>query len=186
MNFLWRGRPPKVAKSTITMPVEKGGLNAPDLIKANKACRISWIGRMLKLKGAVFIRALEKRLSVRLSDLINADFEERWLKNRPIPEFYKQMLVWFRNVCPAKVPECGKEVRQQVIWHNKAVRVGNRTLFHRRLAGAGNRLIDDFVDARGEVLDHQAFSNQHGISSALTRWFIWAGVEPFQLAGNGS
>ena len=92
---------------------------------------------MLKLKGAVFIGVLENKLGVRLNDLINADFDERWLKNRPIPEFYKQMLVWFRSVCPAKVPECGKEARQQVIWHNKALRVDNRTLFHRRLADAG-------------------------------------------------
>ena len=126
----------------------------------------------------VFIRALENRLRVRLSDLINTDFGERWLKSRPIPEFYKQMLVWFRNVCPVKVPDCGKEVRHQVIWHNKAIRVDNRTLFHRRLASAGISLIDDFVDARGAVLDYQAFLNQHGIRINPLVYLGWCRAIP--------
>ena len=54
-SFLWRGRPPKVAKSTITMPIEKGGLNAPDLHLMNRAYRISWLGKLVKLKETLFV-----------------------------------------------------------------------------------------------------------------------------------
>ena len=47
MKFLWRGRPPKVAKNTLYQGNESGGLNLPSLIASNKALRASWVGKII-------------------------------------------------------------------------------------------------------------------------------------------
>ena len=41
MKFVWRGRPPKVAKRTMVLAIEKGGLNLTDVITAYRASRIA-------------------------------------------------------------------------------------------------------------------------------------------------
>ena len=48
MKFVWKGRPPKVAKDTLSMSAENGGLNVPDLLSLNASSRIAWIGRMTR------------------------------------------------------------------------------------------------------------------------------------------
>ena len=190
MSFLWRGRPPKVAKSTITMPVEKGGLNAPDLHLINKASRIAWIGKLIILKEATFVKVLHNRLHATLGNVINVAFDELWLTNRQIPEFYKEMLLWFRSICPAIAPGCGKTVRQQHLWHNKALLVADKTLCNRRLATAGITLIDDIVDAAGVVQSYEAFSIRHGIRINPLLYMGWCRSMPLRwrhlLAGSPS
>ena len=43
MKFIWRGRPPKVAKGTLCQRIEQGGLNAVDTERFHLALRLSWI-----------------------------------------------------------------------------------------------------------------------------------------------
>ena len=178
MSFLWRGRPPKVAKSTITMPVEKGGLNAPDLHLMNRAYRISWLGKLVKLKETLFVKVLQNKLHFTLGNLVNVDIDERWLKNRQIPEFYKEMLIWYRASCPVTEPYCGKSVRQQYIWHNKALIVGGKSLCHKRLADAGITLIDDIVDTVGRIQNYETFSARHGVCINPLVYMGWCQAIP--------
>ena len=62
MKFVWRGRPPKVAKKTVVMPIERGGLKLPDVMASYRANRIAWIRRLAKLQDNAFVKVLQKRL----------------------------------------------------------------------------------------------------------------------------
>ena len=55
----------------------------------------------------------------------------------------------------------GNAIRQQCIWHNKAVKVQGRTLASRAQIDAGVVLINDFVDSEGIILTHEAFTEKH-------------------------
>ena len=161
MNFLWRGRPPKVARRTLSMTVERGGLNAPDLLIMDKASRIAWIGRLMRLSDATFVQVLQKRIRTPLCKLVQINYDEKWILNRQIPEFYKDMLTWFKEVYQTTAPLTGCAIRQQCIWHNKAIHVQGKTLGARSQIEFAVNLIDDFVDGEGSILTYDAFLERH-------------------------
>lgn len=158
MQFVWRGRPPKVALKTLKMSVEKGGLKIPDTVLMDKAYRIAWIGRLMRLQDATFAQVLQERLKLHVRDIVRMDYDDKWMQTVQIPDFYKEMFSWFRGVRLIKEPENGMDIRRQSIWRNNFIRVQNRTLFHKRLAESGVHLIDDFLDSNGAFLSYQAFS----------------------------
>ena len=156
MKFVWRGRPPKVAKDTMTMLVENGGLKLPNVQIMNKSSRIAWVGRMLQLTDNPFVQVLQQKIRLPLNTIVRTDFDERWIASRPIPEFYKEMLVWFKGVQPMVSPTTGKTIRMQSIWHNNVIRVQNRTLASRQMMEQEVVLIDDITDNEGALLTHEA------------------------------
>ena len=44
MKFLWRGRPPKVAKMTLCQGIKAGGLKCPNVMLMYQASRVAWMG----------------------------------------------------------------------------------------------------------------------------------------------
>ena len=114
MKFLWRGRPPKVAKTVLIMDIEKGGIRAPELLIMNRGCRISWLGRMLRQPDAICAQILQKRMRLSLNLVINADFDELWIKHRQIPMFYKEMLMWYKVLEVRAEAITPKAIRQQM------------------------------------------------------------------------
>ena len=178
MRFLWRGRPPKVARSTITMPVGKGGLNVPELQLLNKAWRIAWLGKMVQNKEAIFVKVLQNRLHIAIDKISGIDFDGQWVANRQIPDFYKDMFKWYKTICPATAPQSGKNIRKQHIWHNTALKVGNKTLCSRRLADMGITLLDDMVDATGAIERYHAFTNRHNVRINPLLYMGWCRAIP--------
>ena len=47
-------------------------------------------------------------------------------------------------------PPAGDAPGQQLLWHNKLVKVGGRMISYRRLSVVGVGLVDDIVDAIGD------------------------------------
>ena len=88
-------------------------------------------------------------------------YGKNWIKTRPVPDFYKDVLFWFRETTPIKEPHNGRQVRSQCIWNNVSVCVDRKTLFSRSLYRAGVKYIDDFLDAQGRILSYQGFTELH-------------------------
>ena len=95
MKFVWRGRPPKVARDTLSMKAERGGLKALVLVTMNKANRIAWIGRMIRRQENTFVQALQDRIQASLSDIAQVRYDITRIRARRIPEYYKEMFAWF-------------------------------------------------------------------------------------------
>ena len=179
MKFLWRGRPPKVAKSTITLGIEKGGLKAPDLLIMNKASRIAWIGRLFRLKDLTFVQVLESKIHSSLEASVRSDFDKKWISSRQIPAFYKEMFIWFNEIHQFREPKSGKAIRMQSIWHNMAVKVQGRALVSKSLIETGAPLIDDFVGNDGSILTHLVFCERHpGLSVNPLTYLGWCRAIP--------
>ena len=161
MKFIWRGRPPKVAKNTLSMEVEKGGLKVPDLISINASSRVAWIGRIARQQEATFVKTLQNRLQATICDILHINIDMTWIKSRLIPGFYEEMVTCFKALQLTRQPACGKEVRRQLMWHNLAVQVDRKTLTSGTLYREGIKLIDDFVDEQGNLLSHASFLSQY-------------------------
>ena len=89
------------------------------------------------------------------------NYDKDWVKSRSIAPFYKDALLWFREIVPVKEPAAGIEVRRQCIWNNAAILVGGKMLFSRRTSQAGINYIDDLLDRNGRFLSHQAISDRY-------------------------
>ena len=106
------GRPPKVAKRTLCLPIEKGGLKAPDLTLMNRANRVAWIGRLIRLSEATFVQVLEDRIRAPVGQMVKMNYDVHWIDSRPIPEFYKEMLMWYKELNLIEEPSNVKGIRQ--------------------------------------------------------------------------
>ena len=162
MKFLWRGRPPKVAKRTLIQGIEEGGLKAPDLMLIYRTTRAAWAKRIANARHASFVKILEARMRpLAFIDILKMNYNSYFIDNTHIPYFYKDALRWFRELCPIQDPRNGKDVRKQQIWQNRAIVVGGKPIFHRRLYCKGVKSIDDFLDSNGNLLTYQGFQEKH-------------------------
>ena len=163
MKFLWRGRPPKVARDTMYQKIEAGGLEAPNTMTIYKAMRVSWIGKIVINQEMTFAKVLLERLRIKASDLTQINYHKGWIKLQPIAEFYKEMLIWFREAIPVKVPENGTAVRQQIIWLNKEICIDRKCVLYGRLYNQDIKYIDDFTDSQGRLMKHSDFRERHNV-----------------------
>ena len=156
MKFIWRGRPPKVARSVMRQNVSEGGLNVPDLSMIYKAQRVAWLIPMLKHSGLTFVKVFLQRLHIEaMKDVLCCNYNKKWIKGLSLSSFYRDMLIWYRELIAWKEPRSGKEVRLQMVWHNQAIQVGEKSVHHRALAKKRIRYIDDFMDDSGRLLSYQ-------------------------------
>ena len=82
------------------------------------ANRIAWIRRLAKLQDNAFVKVLQKRLRIKITDLIKIKIDHRWVRSRIVPEFYKEIVVWIDEIDIIKEPDSAQLIRLQPIWHN--------------------------------------------------------------------
>ena len=161
MKFVWRGRPPKVARKTIIMPIESGGLALPDVMASYRANRIAWIRRLAKLQDSAFVKVLQKRLRIKMADLVKTKMDDRWIKRRIVPEFYKEIIAWLNEINIINEPDSAQLIRQQPIWHNAWVNVQGSSLAYREDVEKRLTMIDDIVDNFGNILTYQNYMDSN-------------------------
>ena len=128
MKFLWRGRPPKVAKRTLCQAIKAGGLKCPDVMLMYQASRVAWMGRIERASHLQFSKVFQRRVHTAIRDIAVMNFDRRWVQTLEIPEFYKDMLIWFRDVVPVANPVDGNGVRKQCLWNNVAICIDKKPL----------------------------------------------------------
>ena len=178
MKFVWNKRPPKVAKRTMIMSIDKGGLKLPDMVSILRASRITWIGRLIRFQRSSFAEVIHKRLRVDLNSLCKMKLDMQWVRNRDMPEFYKEMLAWFMELNVIHEPASAQTIRQQPLWHNGWITVQGKSLSWLIDSEVKVPIIDDIVDNQGHILSHQDFVSQHGIRVNVLTYMGWCRAIP--------
>ena len=163
LKFLWRGRPPKVARKTLYQKIEDGGLNAPNILAMYKAMRVAWLGKIVANQEMAFAKVFIEKIKIKACDLTLVNYQRGWINSRPITQYYKEMLIWFMEAVPMKNPQNGIAVRKQIVWHNKEIRIDKEVILNRVLYNKDIKYIDDFTDSRGRLLGYNAFKERHSI-----------------------
>ena len=60
-----------MAKRTIIMTVEKGGLKLPEVATAYRANWIAWMRRLVELQDTGFVKLFQKRIRISVVKLLN-------------------------------------------------------------------------------------------------------------------
>ena len=161
MKFIWRGRPPKVARGTLCQGIKQGGLNAVDVETFFAALQLNWIRRMFIDTEAIWRKILQHRLGeFKLNDLIRIKKCNMSLKGLKIPAFYKDLIDGFHRKC-CKPSDDVLAIRTQSLWHNDDILIGGKTVFFKDMYSAGIRLVDDIINKEGKIMNDNEIRNKY-------------------------
>ena len=162
MNFIWRGRPPKVAQSVICQDVKDGGLGAINVAQFYTALRLTWITRILKCTESTWRVILQSRLGhFDLQDTLRIRKCKTFLQKLKIPGFYKDILLNFQGILQQRSITNAAEVRAQSLWHNDEIKVNGKPVFIRGMYDAGIKIVDDIVDYNGNLMRASEIKRTH-------------------------
>ena len=149
MRFIWRGRPPKVAKRVMWQDVGHGGLNAPCVDAMLKALRITWVRRMHMNRDSSWRCILQAKIGeFQLDDLLRIQKSRLALKSWKIPQFYKDAIWDFQKLNSGTVVN-GTDVKERIVWYNDDILVNARPVFISDMYRAGLKRISDILRPNG-------------------------------------
>ena len=91
MRFIWRGRPPKVAKETLCQNAKEGGLNAVDVERFSVALRLNWVRRIVTEIDSPWRVLLQERVGeFDLTDVLRIKKCKVLLAKMKIPIFIRK------------------------------------------------------------------------------------------------
>lgn len=161
MRFLWRGRPPKVAKNVMWQDIRKGGLNAPCVEAMVKALGVAWVRRMYMTPDSTWRRLIQARIGeFDLDDLLRMRKSQFVLKQWKIPRFYKIAITDFQNINEQEIAT-RRDVRKVIIWNNDEICIDNKPVFHKQLYRAGVKYTADFAKSNGELMSFEDFRHKY-------------------------
>ena len=150
MRFLWRGRPPKVAKKVMWQDISLGGLKAPCVEALIKALQVTWIKRMCTSRGSGWRRLLQGRIGeFDLVDVVRTQRSEYALKRWNIPMFYRIAIIEFQKINEIKLCT-GDDVRKVILWNSDDICINNTSVFNKSLYGAGVKYIGQITNLTGD------------------------------------
>ena len=162
-NFLWKYKTPKVKKSVTIQRIKYGGIKAPDFTSIVKACRVSWIKRLLSDNNAKWKSVLQELVHpISIEHLIQTHLCDKYIDNIHIP-FYRQILRAWNEI--KESPKSSEDYIEQIIWNNKFIQIptgpnkkSKSAIFYPKLYRAGIVRIGDLITENGDILDFKTLS----------------------------
>ena len=155
MQFVWRGRPPKVAKDVLVQDIEQGGLKLIEVEVFVQSIRSAWIRRLYMNQISTWRRIVQARLGeMDIRDLIRGSLCKKEIKKFKIPQFYKNILIEYQGY-NCKLLDNVKSIQQEIIWYNRSIRIGGKTVFIYSLYRHGIKYIDDLTRNNGAFMSLQ-------------------------------
>ena len=162
MKFIWRGRPPKVAMGTLCQNIRHGGLNAVNVAHFYAALRLAWLTRIVTCTNSDWRILLQARLGVfSLNDALKIRKGKYFLNSVLIPEFYRDIMLSFQDICQKTPIGTSAEVRLQSLWYSDEIKVNNLPVFSKRMYDVGLKAINDVTDTNGNIMSVNAIKHKY-------------------------
>ena len=136
-KFLWGSNHEKVKRSILSKKIKDGGLNLTDLDKYIEAINLNWVKRLKSPDKAnwkiipqyYFDQYGENFLLFSMNlDNINSLHNMKTI----LPEFYFEIAnTWIKNRENSLKCENFRNIRQQIIWGNKYIKIDNKCLLYK-------------------------------------------------------
>ena len=155
-KFVWNGKPPKIAKRTLMLPLEKGGVRYMDIVIQERALKIAWVKRIVEGKN----EELQNLVRLAIPDC------ERiiWEANLNIKDIDKIVLtdskgIWgsvLRAWCifNYKEPNTPEEILSQMLWYNSNIQRQGKPYINRNLLNLQLHNMFHIVGFNGHILPY--------------------------------
>ncbi len=147
-SFIW---PKKVhiKHQTIIAPICEGGLRLPDFRCKVKACKATWVKRILNSdKLSHFVRIFG--LPLPFKEMCMFNYNIKYLEDYK-SSFYAQILKYWYEL-QVKTVKTVKDIRTQSIWYNINITINGNPIFNRQLYNRSLVYINDIIDENGRFL----------------------------------
>ena len=151
MKFVWRGRPPKVAKDILVQDIEQGGLKL-DVEAFLISLKGAWIRRLYANQSSAWCMLIQARIGkMTLRDFVKSSLCRKDIMEMKIPDFYKNVLIQYQSYKGNSLDNVNS-IQREVIWYNRNIRVKGKTVFIPSLYKQGITLIADVIRSNGAFM----------------------------------
>ena len=138
-----------------------GGLKFPNIELLVRAQKIAWIKRITCNNTASWMQLLHTFLpQMHIIDILKCSIEPDELAEE-IPTFYRQVLCAWYEINPE--PTSALDIRRQIVWFNKHIRINQDTIFKQQLYTKGLCTINDLLNENGKFLTYDNFNTKYNI-----------------------
>ncbi len=163
IDYLWEGKPPPIAHSTMINDFDKGGARMIDIVCKEKAIKATWAARMYNNSNASWAKLAYMQINPTLGPIIwKCNISEKDADNLPINNtFWKNVLLSWCSY-NYKEPLTKSEVKTQVLWYNSFLKVGGKLHMLKRAIKAGIIYVKDILHNNGTLLSLEEIHDRYG------------------------
>lgn len=148
LNFLWEGKPAKIAYVTLIGKVENGGMGLIDPFIKMKSLRVKVIKKYFKESNLVWkdsMRYFLKKIGDIGDDVLWMNLKDNMMEG--IPEFYKEILKSWRDFRKYVYfnPSCRDQILRQPLFLNSNMNCKEKEIYYKKWFDSGIRQIKDIL-----------------------------------------
>ena len=146
-DFIWKQKPAKIKRTTLTKKEVDGVLGMKDFVLFDKALKLTWVKRLCSASDAPWKYIPKSFLSsVSGTDLFQCNYDCNLLDlNGHLPEFYKQIIHHWQEIV-SMTPRSKTDILSQTIWNNKFITIDKKMVYLPLWHRAGIKQISDLFD----------------------------------------
>ena len=160
IDFLWDGKPAKIAYNTLIQDIKKGGLKLVDFEMKVKSLKINWIKRLVD-------KDTTKWKAAALTFLKSKDMEFYFSCNKSkqkiYPLFYQEIQHAWSDITRMKTAE-PINVLNQTIWNNRYILINNKPVMWDKWAKCGIKKVAHILDEDGNVLSYTKLNEIYNVN----------------------
>ena len=161
-NFLWEGKPAKIAYDTLTLPIQAGGLNLIDFEMKVRSLKLAWVKRLTdnspgrwKAAPSTFLETGDLKFFFKCNRTLEGSTN--------MPNFYVDICKAWSKINMTNAPSVNV-IRNQVIWNNRYITINNSPFQWQEWLSKGVVHIGDLLDENRRFLDHNGLNEKYGIA----------------------
>lgn len=158
-DFIWDGKPAKIAYNVLIQNISKGGLKLIDLETKIKALKVTWIRRLI-------IGKMERWKAIPMNLFKTKDFFKLFRSNesprKSIPPFYQDVHKYWSELQIVNSKD-RETLLCQIIWNNRYINTRILPLSCEKWLKKGIIYIKDILTESGEIMNHTEINNRYGV-----------------------
>ena len=160
VDFLWDGKPPKIAYNVLIQSIKKGGVKLIDFESKVKALKIGYVKRLLdnslgkwKSAAAYFYKTNNIKMYFQSNHAAYKEINHKFYSD--IHNFWSELQT-IEN--PTNIV-----IQNQTIWNNRYITIENVPYEWASWQTKGIQYVSDILNAKGDFLSHNEISEKFGV-----------------------
>ncbi len=167
-RFIWDKGRDRIARQTMYLTREEGGLKVPNVAIFSKSLKLIWIKKLMDTNDEsgwkmLFLDKIDK-IGNNTLWLSHSTELNKLAQAQNFNPFWKSVIrAWADVRGKHSKPTTAVEVLSQTIWRNSHIKIQDKTIFYHRWHVAGVNFLNDLVDENGKFLTVENFRRNYNV-----------------------
>jgi hypothetical protein len=159
-DYIWNGKTPRVKNKVLYNDYQDGGLRLTNLELHMKAQKIMWIKRLALNRETLPFYYIMQFINLKFDEFLKCSLQIQDI-DKKMPLFYKEIFTYWFELKTAPITKF--DIQREVVWNNRHIQIGNKTVYYETLYNNGVVYIKDLLDQQGNLLSYRELTNKYGI-----------------------